>query len=151
APTDREGQKLPPWNVSDSQLWRYIRAADRLCKERCDARADHLLARHLLRRERLYAHALEVGDYKTALAVLRDEAQLEGHYQRDDKVGPLEKLLASLPPELARATRAALAALLSAGGSAGCDASGQQGAERLPDGPGGLRAARPGGAADARS
>jgi hypothetical protein len=82
APTGRDGQKLPPWEVSDSQLWRYIAAADRLCKERYDARAPHLLARHLLRRERLYAHALEVGDYRTALAVLRDEADLEGLYNR---------------------------------------------------------------------
>jgi hypothetical protein len=82
APTDRQGQKLPPWDVSDSQLWRYIAAADKLCKERYNAKADHLLARHLLRRERLYAHTLEVGDFKTALAILKDEAVLEGHYLR---------------------------------------------------------------------
>ncbi len=87
APTDREGQKLPPWDVSDSQLWRYIARADALCKERCDARAGHLLARHLLRRERLYAHALDVGDYKTALAVLKDQAQLEGVYEARERPG----------------------------------------------------------------
>src|SRR5690348_8943616 len=50
-PTDREGKKLEPWGVSDRQLWRYIDAADKLCQERFDARANHLLARHLLRRE----------------------------------------------------------------------------------------------------
>jgi hypothetical protein len=82
APTDRDGTKQAPWGVSDTQLWRYIAAADKLCKDRFDAKAGHLLARHLLRRERLYARALEVGDYKTALAVLKDEADLEGHYQR---------------------------------------------------------------------
>jgi hypothetical protein len=82
APTDREGKQLEPWDVSDRQLWRYIDAADKLCQERYDAHAPHLLARHLLRRERLYAHALEVGDYRTALAVLKDEAELEGLYNR---------------------------------------------------------------------
>jgi hypothetical protein len=90
APTDRDGTKQPPWGVSDSQLRRYIAAADRLCKERYDSKADHLLARHLLRRERLYAHALEVGDYKTALAVLKDEAELEGHYGRANAELPAE-------------------------------------------------------------
>jgi hypothetical protein len=95
APTDREGKKLEPWDVSDRQLWRYIAAADKLCKERCDARAPHLLARHLLRRERLYAHALEVGDFKTALAVLKDEAALEGHYLRANAEQPADGVDAS--------------------------------------------------------
>ena len=118
APKDREGKPLPPWDVSDSQIWRYIHAADKLCKERYDAKADHLLNRHLLRRERLYAHCLEVGDYKGALAVLKDSAELEGHYKRDNDSNTLEAFLASLPPELAKATRTALAEMLSAGGAA---------------------------------
>ena len=79
-PTDREGKKLEPWDVSDRQLWRYIDDANKLCIERCDARAEHFLARHLLRLERLYAHCLEIGDYRGALAVLRDEAELKGLY-----------------------------------------------------------------------
>jgi hypothetical protein len=117
APTDRDGKKLDPWGVSDGQLWRYIAAADKRCKERYDAKADHLLARHLLRRERLYAHCLEVGDYRTALAVLKDAADLEGHYKRDNGSGTLEAFLASLPPGLARATRAALGAALAGAGA----------------------------------
>src|SRR5262249_53573668 len=113
--------------------------------------ADHLLSRHLLQRRRLFAHAMDVEDYRTALAVLKDEAALEGLYERrDDRTDLLEAFLASLPAELARATRAALAALLSAGGSAGAGAAGQQGPGCLPDGPGGVRAAHPRGAADAR-
>jgi hypothetical protein len=68
------------WNVSASQLWRYIAAADRLIKERFDARAEHLLNRHLLQRRTLYAHALGAGDFRTALSVLQDEAKLEGLY-----------------------------------------------------------------------
>ena len=68
------------WGVSDTQLWRYVRAADALCKDYFDARAGHLLSRHLLQRRQLYAHAMSAGDYRTALAVLRDEADLEGLY-----------------------------------------------------------------------
>jgi hypothetical protein len=68
------------WNVSDSQLWRYIAAADKLVKERFDAKAEHLLARHLLQRRQLYAHAMGAGDFGTALRVLQDEAKLEGLY-----------------------------------------------------------------------
>ncbi len=63
------------WGVSDSQLWRYIRAADDLCKEYFDAKAGHLLARHLLRREQIYAHCMQLpGDYRTALAADIDAA-----------------------------------------------------------------------------
>src|SRR5215813_12036155 len=68
------------WGVSDTQLWRYIAAADKLVKERFDAKAEHLLARHLLQRRTLYAHAMGAGDFRTALAVLKDEADLEGLY-----------------------------------------------------------------------
>ena len=41
------------WNVSDSQIRRYIKAADQRCKKYFDARADHLLSRHLLQRRQL--------------------------------------------------------------------------------------------------
>jgi hypothetical protein len=68
------------WNVSDSQVWRYIRAADALCKNYFDARAEHLLNRHILQRRTLYAHAMGAGDFRTALAILVDEAKLEGLY-----------------------------------------------------------------------
>jgi hypothetical protein len=68
------------WGLSDSQLWRYISAADKLCKDYFDAKADHLLSRHLLQRRQLYAHAIGTGDFATALRVLQDEAKLEGLY-----------------------------------------------------------------------
>jgi hypothetical protein len=68
------------WDVSERQLWNYIRAADALVKKRFDARAEHLLARHLLQRRQLYAHAMGAGDFGTALRVLQDEAKLEGLY-----------------------------------------------------------------------
>jgi hypothetical protein len=82
ATADQEGKPRQPWGVSDTQLRRYIHKADALFKERIDARADHLLARHIAQRRRLYAHALEMGDLRTALAVARDEAELEGLYTR---------------------------------------------------------------------
>ncbi len=76
------------WDVSDRQLWRYIRAADRLVKRRFDARAEHLLARHCLQRRLLYAHAMGAGDFGTALRVLQDEAKLEGLYP-PTKIAPV--------------------------------------------------------------
>src|SRR5262249_11519252 len=95
------------WGVKETQLRQYIRRADALCKHRFDAQADHLLSRHLLQRRRLFAHAMDVEDYRTALAVLKDEAALEGLYERRDaRTDLLEAFLASLPAELARATRA---------------------------------------------
>jgi hypothetical protein len=66
------------WGVSDTQLRRYISAADKLMKERFDAKADYLLARHLMQRRTLFAQATAAGDYRTALAVLDSEAKLEG-------------------------------------------------------------------------
>jgi hypothetical protein len=85
----REYARAPEqsWNVSDSQLWRYVAAADQLVKARFDARAEHLLNRHLLQRRTLYAHAMGAGDFRTALAVLQDEAKLEGLYP-PQKIAP---------------------------------------------------------------
>jgi hypothetical protein len=93
------------WGVSDRMLRYYKARAEALMKLRFDARADHLLSRHLLQRRRLYAHAMEVGDYRTALAVLGDEAKLEGlypvekreHTGKDGKpLFPLEMLVEAL-------------------------------------------------------
>jgi hypothetical protein len=125
ATVDDEGKPREPWNVSEGQLCRYIAAADKLCRERFDARAEHLLARHLLQRRRLYAHVMEVGDFRTALAVMKDEAELEGLYVHaldrlqalekqvetilaGDRQQILETILADLPPQLAERVRAAL-------------------------------------------
>jgi hypothetical protein len=77
------------WNVSDSQLWRYILAADALCKDYFDAKAEYLLPRHLLQRRQLYAHCMSAGDFRTALAVLKDEAELERLYP-PKKVAPTD-------------------------------------------------------------
>jgi hypothetical protein len=75
------------WNVSERQLFTYIRRADALVAERFDAKAPHLLARHLLQRCELYAQARAAGDWGTALRCLQDEARLEGLYP-PQKIAP---------------------------------------------------------------
>src|SRR5262249_47926914 len=66
--------------LSDGQLWRYIRRADQMIAESCRASRRKLLRRHLAQRRNLYAKAVSAGDYRTALAVVRDEAELQGLY-----------------------------------------------------------------------
>jgi hypothetical protein len=87
------------WQLSDSQLRRYISRADALCEKLFDAKAAHLLSRHLLQRRTLYAHALRAGDYGTALRVLLDEAKLESIYDLDllRRVEAIETLLHARP------------------------------------------------------
>ena len=91
----REYARAPEqnWDVSDSQLWRYVQKADTLCGKLFDDKAGHLLKRHLLQRRQLYAHALGARDFRTALAVLQDEAKLENLYQLDilTRLDALEK------------------------------------------------------------
>src|SRR5437763_1732927 len=64
------------WKLSDSQLWRYVQKADRLIRQSCEMSRKRLLKRHLAQRRRLYARAVESGDWRSALAALRDEAEL---------------------------------------------------------------------------
>jgi hypothetical protein len=87
------------WQVGHRQLWNYIAAADKLIVERFDVKARYLLARHLLQRRQLYAHAVGAGDFSTALRVLDSEAKLEGLYPADlveQRLAAVEKLLAAL-------------------------------------------------------
>jgi len=120
------------WNVSDRQLWRYIAAADALVKQRFDARADHLLARHCLQRRLLYAHALAAGDHATALRILDSEAKLEALFP-PVKVAPTtpdgKEPYAPLSDD---ERRAALDRLYAAVGAGGRGADPQQPAD--PDG-----------------
>jgi hypothetical protein len=104
------------WNVSERQIWNYVAAADKLVKERFDARADHLLARHLLQRRQLYAHAMGAGDFRTALAVLVDEAKLEGLYPatRTELTGKEGRALVPAVEMTEEEKRAAVAAIVAA-------------------------------------
>lgn len=120
----REKEREPgsPWfliegrtPLSDTQLGRYIQRADKAIQRSVREKRGRVMRRHLARRENLYAKAVNAGDVNTALAVLRDDAKLRGLYEGKRRNADLEAFLASLPPELAHATRGAIRALLSAG------------------------------------
>jgi hypothetical protein len=68
--------------LSDSQIRRYQTKADALMVQSHERSRKKLLRRHLAQRRNLYARATTTGDIRTALAVLRDEAALEGLYDR---------------------------------------------------------------------
>jgi hypothetical protein len=76
------------WNVRERQLWNYVRASDALLAIRLEKDRDKLLARHVAQRRALYARAVHAADYRTALAVARDEAELQGLYPSRDKTPP---------------------------------------------------------------
>ena len=83
-------EQEPPWNVSDRQLRRYSRAADKLLARILDRDTQRRLRLHIARRETLYALALSVSDYATARLVLADQAELERLYppKRVEASGP---------------------------------------------------------------
>jgi hypothetical protein len=82
--------KDPLWGdspLSDMTLYRYARLADELIAESCRGGRKRLLRRHLAQRRNLFAKAVSAGDYRTALAVAKDEAELQGLYP-PKKVAP---------------------------------------------------------------
>lgn len=68
------------WNLSERQLRRYQERAYKQLARATRRNQQHLLGRHLTQRRALYARALKAGDIRTALQVLRNEANLEGLY-----------------------------------------------------------------------
>ena len=66
--------------LSDSQIRRYMQRVDVSIAESCRDKKKKLIGRHLAQRRNLYAKAVSAGDLRTALAVLRDEAELEALY-----------------------------------------------------------------------
>jgi hypothetical protein len=73
--------------LSDGQIRRYQQKADRLMLQSHERNRKKLLRRHLAQRRNLYARATTTGDIRTALAVLQDEAKLEGLYP-PQKIAP---------------------------------------------------------------
>jgi hypothetical protein len=62
APNDQgeAGRPCPLWrSASVGRPLTYIRRANRLCEKLIDANAVHLIARHLLQRRKLFAHAMD--------------------------------------------------------------------------------------------
>ena len=82
------------WDVRERQIREYIRRADDLLVERQDKGRRRVIARHLAQRQALYARAVNAADYRTALAVLTDEAKLRGLYATDTELRALLKLAA---------------------------------------------------------
>jgi hypothetical protein len=85
--------------LSESQIHRYRQRADELIHAAYERSRKKLLRRHLAQRRRLYSRAVLSGDLRTALAVLRDEAELLKLYPQssiEHRLAALEKLLASL-------------------------------------------------------
>jgi hypothetical protein len=76
----REYARAQQWGVSDSQLWRYVAKSDDALAAAVEKDRSKLLARHLAQRRLLYAKAVETGDWRAALAVLKDEAELQHLY-----------------------------------------------------------------------
>jgi hypothetical protein len=76
-----------PWKLAEGekplterQIARYVQRADAMIALSTRESRKRSLARHLARREALYAKAANAGDVNTALAVLRDDAKLRGLY-----------------------------------------------------------------------
>ena len=68
------------WNVCDRTLWRYIDQGDRLLAKTLEKDRQKLVNRHIAQRRALYARAVSVSDYSTALRILQDECELLGLY-----------------------------------------------------------------------
>lgn len=76
------------WGVSDRQLWRYVEKSDEAMAKALEKDRGKLLARHLMQRRLLYAKALETGDWRGALAALKDEADLQRLYDPPTSAAP---------------------------------------------------------------
>ncbi|HYV36908.1 MAG TPA: hypothetical protein VE988_14475 [Gemmataceae bacterium] len=68
------------WGLDRRSVQRYAEKARELLAESLEHDREKLLADHLTRRKSLYARALQIGDYRAALAAARDEALLMGLY-----------------------------------------------------------------------
>jgi hypothetical protein len=68
------------WGLSERMIGKYIEKADKLLAERLDRKRSTVIARHIAKREALFARAVNAGDLRTALATLDSEAKLRGLY-----------------------------------------------------------------------
>jgi hypothetical protein len=82
------------WGLQERQIRTYIQRADELLVERLDRSRRKVVARHLAQRQALFARATNAADYRTALAVLADEAKLRGLYP-EKEIRELVKLAAA--------------------------------------------------------
>jgi hypothetical protein len=96
--------------LSVQSLYRYQSQANELIYREHERSRKRLFRRHLAQRRHLYARCVTTGDFRTALAVLRDEAELLKLYPQssiEQRLTALEKLLASLTGQAVEATATA--------------------------------------------
>jgi hypothetical protein len=89
------------WGLKERQLREYMARADALLVERQERSRRRVVARHLAQRMALYARAVNAADYRTALAILSDEAKLRGLYASDRDVRDLLRLAAEQGRQIA--------------------------------------------------
>lgn len=66
--------------LSQATIYRYLEQVDALIEESCKEKRRQLFRKHLAKRRNLHAKAVLAGDYRTALAVLKDEAEMLRFY-----------------------------------------------------------------------
>jgi predicted DNA-binding protein (UPF0251 family) len=89
----RQYAAVKGWKVSERQLRRYMQQAYERLADATQQNLKSLMGRHLMQRRGLYARALKANDIRTALMVLKDEAELQGLY-------PAVKIAASKAEEV---------------------------------------------------
>jgi hypothetical protein len=135
------------WDVQERQLRTYLRRSDDLLVERQERSRRRLVAKHLARRESLFARAVNAADLRTALAVVDSTAKLQGLFTDARDLKELARLAASQGERIrelearlddARRTPETVAAAGPPTGPAGGGDAGRAGgtAGELPGGPG---------------
>ena len=104
----RQYSAAQDWKLSVRQLRRYQERAYRRLANMAHRDQKQLLGRHLMQRRALYARAMKVSDVKTALNVLKDEAQLQGLYsavRNGESTATTGNPLLAGPPPISREHR----------------------------------------------
>lgn len=73
------------WEATDAEIRSYIDAGSAAIADQMETTRDGIIARHLAQRKRIYAKAVQGGDYRVALSILQDEANLLGLYPKKGK------------------------------------------------------------------
>ena len=95
-----------------SSIYRYLQHDDNAIDELTVANRKRMYRLLLARRNDLYHKAVGSGDFKTALAIIKDQSEMHRLYPGKQILPPLETLLALLPRELADSLRKQIGANL---------------------------------------
>ena len=83
--TSKEDKGLG-WDVTENMIDRYIARCSNMFKELSKRRREDSFADHLAKRDFIYRRCIKKSDERTALAALRDKAELERLYEPDNEV-----------------------------------------------------------------